>query len=126
MIWVRYNTHTLTHSTDTHTHTLSHTQCKQGQKKLGISEKYQYTYVRKQICCSCVHRLLQAHAKLCMGNFLVSVNRNKGLQKYSEFSQCFYVGIKIKWRLRQLAVVHVVQGAALNKPLTSKPEQFKR
>ena len=33
MIWVRYNTHTLTHNTDTYTHT----QCKQGQK----SQEYQ-------------------------------------------------------------------------------------
>ena len=37
MIWVRYNTHTLTHNTDTHT------QCKQGQK----SQEYQSKKQRK-------------------------------------------------------------------------------
>ena len=36
MIWVRYNTHTLTHNTDTHPHT--HTRNANKVKKLGISE----------------------------------------------------------------------------------------
>ena len=36
MIWVRYNTHKLTHNTDTHTHT--HTMQTRS-KKLGISVK---------------------------------------------------------------------------------------
>lgn len=76
-----------------------------------------------------------------MENVKVSVNLNKGLQKYFEFSQCFYFGIQVEVKTvnsnmffafaigawgQYVLLVHAAKGAALSMPLTPKPEQSKR
>lgn len=91
--------------------------------------------------CTCVHRLLQTQEKLFVENVKVSVNLNKGLQKYFEFSQCFYFGIQVEVKTvnsnmffafaigawgQYVLLVHAAKGAALSMPLTPKPEQSKR
>jgi len=76
-----------------------------------------------------------------MENVKVSVNLNKGLQKYFEFSQCFYFGIQVEVKTvnsnmffafaigawgQYVLLVHAAKGAALSMPLTPKPEHSKR